>query len=170
MDLAQAKVLGAVERDQHSPTQALKGTQRSRCLESLDKQPVKCCRRDAEHQTDVIVGRDRRYPEQCFAVRPAVPILQLSGGLVRRFFQMGRSHQADRLRVAYRLRPGTLQEIEVFLRHRRRDDLDHQPVLQPELDDVEEWLLPLHAAAKGLGTPALTRADTLDLVRLVRHR
>src|SRR5262249_4491615 len=35
---------------------------------------------------------------------------------------------------------------------------------------MEERLLPLHAAAEGLGAPALASADTSDLVRLARHR
>src|SRR5512147_641134 len=53
---------------------------------------------------------------------------------------------------------------------RWRDDLDHQPVAEPEFDDVKERLLPLHAAAEDLGAPAFARPDALDLVRLQRHR
>ena len=52
----------------------------------------------------------------------------------------------------------------------RRRDLDHQPVFEPELDDMEKRLLPLHAAAEGLGAPALARADPLDLLAAQRHR
>jgi hypothetical protein len=47
-------------------------------------------------------------------------------------------------------------------RHRWRDDLDHQPVFKPEFDDVEERLLPLHAAAEGLRAPALPPPDALN--------
>src|SRR5579862_7082752 len=82
-----------------------------------------------------------------------------SGGL----FDVGRPHQAQRFGVAHRRHLRVLKEVLVFLGHRRRHHLDHQPVFQPELDDVEKRLLALHAAAEGLGAPALARPDALDL-------
>src|SRR5262249_14466176 len=47
----------------------------------------------------------------------------------------------------------------VLRQHIRRGDLDHQPVLQPELDDMEHRWLARRAAAEIAGTPALALAD-----------
>ena len=41
---------------------------------------------------------------------------------------------------------------------------------EPELDDMEKWLVALHAATEGLGAPAFAYPDRLDLLRFQRHR
>ena len=77
LDLARAEMLGSVQRDQHSPIQALERRQWSRRLDRLDEQSVECRRRSAvQHQADVVVRGDRRHAEQRLAVRPAVPLRQ----------------------------------------------------------------------------------------------
>ena len=72
--------------------------------------------------------------------------------------------------IAHDLGPGVFQEFLVFAHHFRRRDLDHQPVFDPELDDMKKRLLALHAAAKRPGAPALARADPLDFLATERHR
>jgi hypothetical protein len=76
-DLARAVVLGSVQRDQHPPAKALERRQRPRCLDRLEEQLIKRCRRGTvQYQADIVVGRDRRRTEHCLAVRSAVPFLQ----------------------------------------------------------------------------------------------
>jgi hypothetical protein len=48
---------------------------------------------------------------------------------------MGGSHQAKRFGIAPHRRLRAFHKFLVFSRHRRRDNLDHQPIFQPELDD-----------------------------------
>ena len=72
--------------------------------------------------------------------------------------------------IAHDLGAGVFQKFLVLARHVGRRDLDHQPVFDPEFDDMEKRLLPLHAAAEGFGAPALAGADPLDLLAAQRHR
>ena len=59
--LARAEVLGPIERDWHSPIQALERRQRPGRLDRLHEQPIERRRRGAvQHQADVVVGGDRR--------------------------------------------------------------------------------------------------------------
>ena len=70
-------MLGAVQRDQHAPVQALERRERPGRLDRLEEQPVKRRRRGAiQHPADVVVARDRGHAEQRLAVRPAVALLQ----------------------------------------------------------------------------------------------
>src|SRR3954463_13313809 len=77
VDLARTEVLAPGERDRHPPVQAPEWGQRPRRLDGLDEQPVKRRRcSPVQHQTDVVVARDRRDAEQGFAVRPAISLRQ----------------------------------------------------------------------------------------------
>ena len=92
-DLARAEVLGSVQRDQHSPVQALEWRQRPRSLDRAEEQLIERRRRGAvQHQADVVVGGDRRHAEQRLAVRSAVPFRQRP--LMRQ--ERRASHEEDR--------------------------------------------------------------------------
>jgi hypothetical protein len=72
-DLARAEILGAVEGDEHAPTQALEACQRPGFLDRAHEQGVEGGGRGAvQHEADVIVGGDGRHAEQGLAVRPAL--------------------------------------------------------------------------------------------------
>jgi len=65
-------VLGSVQRDQRSPTQALEPRQWSGCPDRLEEQRVERGWRGTIQQlTDIVVAEDRRYAEQRLAVRAA---------------------------------------------------------------------------------------------------
>src|SRR5262249_30647214 len=96
------------------------------------------------------------------------------GGGWRRLFggvpaQMRFAGAPQRILI-HRLEPRVLDEFLVLGGHRRRRDLDHQPVFDPELDDVKERVLARHAAAESLGAPALARADRRHRRLVDRHR
>ena len=94
-DLARAEVLGPIERDWHSPIQALEWRQRPGRLDRLHEQPIERRRRGAvQHQADVVVGGDRRHGEQRLAVRLAEALLQRA--LMRQ--ERRASHEEDRER------------------------------------------------------------------------
>src|SRR5579872_5343 len=87
-----------------------------------------------------------------------------------RLLDVGCAHQAQRLWITHRRWLNALQEVLVFLDHRRWGDLEHQAVLQPELDDVEERLVALQASAERLGAPAFPCADLLYLLGVEGNR
>src|SRR5271165_6359437 len=101
-DLARAVVLGPVERDQPPPVQTLERRQGARRLDRLEEQPVERGRRGAvQHQAEVVVGGDRRHPEQRLAVRSAAALRQpLPRVLARPLMRQERraSHEEDRKR------------------------------------------------------------------------
>src|ERR1700734_3648234 len=72
--------------------------------------------------------------------------------------------------AVHRVQPREADRVGVFGDHVRGGDLDHDAVLHPELDDVEERLLPRRAAPEILGPPALAFAETLDCRTIDRHR
>jgi hypothetical protein len=80
MDLARAKVLRPVQRDQRPATEALKRREYAFGLDDFEEQReqrIECRRRCAvEHQADVGIARDGGHAEQGLAVRPALPFLQ----------------------------------------------------------------------------------------------
>ena len=88
-------MLGPIERDWHSPIQALERRQRPGRLDRLHEQPIERRRRGAvQHQADVVVGGDRRHGEQRLAVRSAEALLQRA--LMRQ--ERRASHEEDRER------------------------------------------------------------------------
>src|SRR6185437_261539 len=92
------------------------------------------------------------------------------GSSLRGLFDVRCPHQPQRLGVVAHPGGGGGDEILVLGAELRRRDLDHQPVFDPELDDVEKRVVPLHAASERLGAPALPRADRLDRRGVERHR
>ena len=70
-------MLGSVQRDQRSPTQALEPRQWSGCPDRLEEQRVERGWRGTIQQlTDIVVAEDRRYAEQRLAVRAAMTLLR----------------------------------------------------------------------------------------------
>ena len=77
MDLARAVVLGAVQRDQCPPAEALEWRENLRRLDRLDEQPVKRRGRGAiQHLADIVVAGNGRHAEQGLAVRASLPLRQ----------------------------------------------------------------------------------------------
>ena len=77
MDLARAKVLRSVQRDQPPPTEALKRREHAFGLDGFEEERIECRGRGAvEHQADVGIARDGSHAEQGLTVGPALSFLQ----------------------------------------------------------------------------------------------
>src|ERR1700733_1428782 len=73
MDLARAKVLRSVQRDQRPATEALKRREHAFGLDRLEEHRIECSGRGAiEHQADVGIARDGSHAEQGLTVGPAL--------------------------------------------------------------------------------------------------
>lgn len=79
MDLARAKVLRSVQRDQRAAAEALKRRDHAFGLDRFEEQRIECRGRGAvEHQADVSIARDGGHAEQGLTVGPALSFLQRS--------------------------------------------------------------------------------------------
>ena len=77
MDLARAKVLRSVQRDQRPATEALKRREHAFGLDRFEEQRIECRGRGAvEHQADVGIARDGGHAEPGLTVGPALSFLQ----------------------------------------------------------------------------------------------
>jgi hypothetical protein len=77
MDLARAKVLRSVQRDQRPATEALKRREHAFGLDRFEEQRIECRGRGAvEHQPDVGIARDGGHAEQGLTVGPASSFLR----------------------------------------------------------------------------------------------
>ena len=77
MDLARAKMFGAIQRDHHPPVQAPERVEDAFCFDGLVEQRIERGRWGAvQHQADIGIGWDGGHAEQGLAVRPSVPFRQ----------------------------------------------------------------------------------------------